>query len=46
MDKKKANKQIRVSLKHYELTRRVAFRKHKPMSAVLQEIIDAKQQKI
>jgi hypothetical protein len=43
---KKKWKQVRVSVKHYELIRRLAFRKHKPMTAVLQEIIEAKKQTI
>jgi hypothetical protein len=40
MKKKKQTKQVRISLKHYELIRRVAFRAHKPMTAILEEIIN------
>jgi hypothetical protein len=42
MKAKNATKQVRISLKHYELIRRLAFRLHKPMSAVLEEIINAR----
>jgi hypothetical protein len=37
--KQKVSKQVRVSLKHYEQLRRAAYRAHKPMAAILEEII-------
>lgn len=39
---KNKSKQVRVSLKAYEQVRRVAFRAHKPMSSILEEIIFTK----
>jgi hypothetical protein len=39
MAKKKQTKQVRISLKHYEQIGRLAFRAHKPMTAVLEELI-------
>jgi hypothetical protein len=40
MAKKKQTKQVRISLKHYEQIRRIAFRAHIPMTAVLEQIIN------
>jgi hypothetical protein len=38
--KKKITKQVRVSLKHYEIVRRVAFRSHVTMTALLEQLVD------
>ena len=37
--KPKITKQVRISLAHWEQLRRVAFRSHKPMSVVMEELI-------
>ena len=37
--KPKVTKQVRISLTHYEQIRRVAFHAHKPMTAILEELI-------
>lgn len=39
MTKKKETKQVRISLKEYEVIRKLAFKKHKPMTVVLEDII-------
>jgi hypothetical protein len=40
--KPKNTKQIRVSLKHYEAIRLLAFRAHRPMTEILEGLIEIK----
>lgn len=42
MKKKKVTKHIRVSLRAYEILRRMAFKAHKPMVDILDEFIQRK----
>jgi hypothetical protein len=37
--KPKVSRQVRISLSAYEQVRRVAFRRHKPMTEILEELI-------
>jgi hypothetical protein len=36
-NKRKPTKSVRISLRTYELLRRIAFKAHKPMSAIIDE---------
>jgi hypothetical protein len=40
--KKKVTRQVRISLSTYELVRRIAFRLHKPIGVVIDEVIASK----
>lgn len=39
MEKTKESKQIRISLKEYEQVRKIAYKTHKPMTVILEELI-------
>jgi hypothetical protein len=37
--KKKVTKQVRISLQAWEQVRRIAFKTHKPMSVIIEQLI-------